>query len=169
MTSSLISLLYGITSGGVLHSWNSAAVITSIVIGTCGTAVFLLYEELFAKEPMIPLRIFKNRSAAAAYVSAFVLGFVLWAMQYYLILYVRAHLLISERQQVLTVHSKVLRHSTPFTFGIGRCYPPRYAVRPHRRCRRRIYHLQTAAIPYRQLDLVAFGDSWVRIDDTVEN
>lgn len=37
---------------------------------------------------MIPLRIFKNRTAGAAYVSAFVLGFVLWAMQYYLILYV---------------------------------------------------------------------------------
>ena len=84
----MISLLYGITSGGVLNPWKSAAVIASIVVGICGTAVFLIYEEYWAKEPMIPLRIFKNRTAGAAYVSTFVLGFVLWAMQYYLILYV---------------------------------------------------------------------------------
>ena len=88
LTGSLISLLYGITSGGVLHSWGSAAVIASTAIGLCGTAVFLIYESRFAREPMIPLRIFSNRTASAAYVSSFVLGFVLWAMQYYLILYV---------------------------------------------------------------------------------
>jgi hypothetical protein len=78
LTGSLISLLYGITSGGVLHDWDSGAVIASIVVGFCGTAVFLVYEEFWAKEPMIPLRIFKNRTAGAAYVSTFVLGFVLW-------------------------------------------------------------------------------------------
>lgn len=88
LTGSLIALLYGITSGGVLHAWSSGAVIASIVVGLCGTTVFSVYEEFWAKEPMIPLRIFKNPTAGAAYVSAFVLGFVLWAMQYYLILYV---------------------------------------------------------------------------------
>lgn len=89
LTASLISLLYGVTSGGVLQPWNSAAVVSTIVIGALGTAGFLLYEEYFAKEPMVPLRIFSNRTSGAAYISSFILGFVLWAMQYYLILYVR--------------------------------------------------------------------------------
>jgi Fungal trichothecene efflux pump (TRI12) len=88
LTGSLISLLYGITSGGVLHPWDSAAVLSSITTGVFGAGVFLFYESKFASEPMIPLRIFGNRSSAAAYVSSFILGFVLWAMQYYLILYV---------------------------------------------------------------------------------
>lgn len=89
LTGSLISLLYGVTSGGVLQPWKSASVISTIVLGVLGTAVFVLYEHYFATEPMIPLRIFSNRTAGAAYFSSFVLGFVLWAMQYYLILYVR--------------------------------------------------------------------------------
>ncbi|KAN0092489.1 MFS general substrate transporter [Hyaloscypha variabilis] len=87
LTASLISLLYGVTSGGVLQPWDSAVVIFTIVIGTCGITCFLLYEAYFAKEPMIPLRIFSSRTAGAAYISSFILGFVLWAMQYYLILY----------------------------------------------------------------------------------
>lgn len=90
LTASLISLLYGVTSGGVLQPWDSAVVIFTIVIGTCGIICFLLYEAYFAKEPMIPLRIFSSRTAGAAYISSFILGFVLWAMQYYLILYVRS-------------------------------------------------------------------------------
>lgn len=89
LTASLISLLYGVTSGGVLHPWRSASVISTIVVGTFGCVMFLLYEGFVASEPMIPLRIFSNRTAGSAYFSSFILGFVLWAMQYYLILYVR--------------------------------------------------------------------------------
>lgn len=115
LTGSLISLLYGVTSGGVLHPWNSAAVIASIFVGLSGTVTFLLYEDFFAKKPMIPLRIFKNRSAAAAYVSAFVLGFVLWAMQYYLILYVRTSYLTSQAQNTdCGEHSSSLRNAILF-------------------------------------------------------
>jgi MFS family permease len=88
LTSSLISLLYGMTSGGVLHQWDSAQVISSTVIGVIGISLFLFYENRFPNHPMIPLRIFANRTAGAAYFSSFVLGFVLWAMQYYLIQYV---------------------------------------------------------------------------------
>jgi hypothetical protein len=99
LTGSLIALLYGITSGGVLHAWNSGAVIASIVVGLSGTAVFLIYEERWAEEPMIPSRIFKSRTAGAAYVGTFVLGFVLWAMQYYLILYVSSLSFITAGKQ----------------------------------------------------------------------
>jgi hypothetical protein len=88
ITGSFIALLFGITSGGVIHPWKSGAVIASIVAGACGTVVFAVYEEYGTNEPMIPLRIFKSRTAAAAFISTFVLGFVLWAMEYYFLLYV---------------------------------------------------------------------------------
>jgi hypothetical protein len=88
LTVSLIAMLYGITSGGVIHAWSSGAVIACIAVGLSGIVLFTLHEALWAKEPIIPLRIFKNRTAGSAYTGAFILGFVLWAMQYYLILYV---------------------------------------------------------------------------------
>lgn len=88
LSASLISLLYGVTSGGVLQPWRSASVISTTILGGLGVLVFLLYEQYVTSEPMIPLRIFSNRTAGAAYFSSFILGFVLWAMQYYLILYV---------------------------------------------------------------------------------
>ncbi|CAG8949011.1 hypothetical protein HYFRA_00002139 [Hymenoscyphus fraxineus] len=87
LTGSLISLLYGVTSGGVLHPWNSVSVILSIAIGVIGVTFFVFYEQKFAKEPMIPLRIFASRTAGVSYLSSFCLGFVLWATQYYLIQY----------------------------------------------------------------------------------
>lgn len=88
LTGSLISILYGITSGGVLHPWKSASVIASIVIGVLGVLLFVFYEQRFAKEAMLPLRIFASRTAGVSYLSSFCLGFVLWATQYYLIQYV---------------------------------------------------------------------------------
>ncbi|KAE9366460.1 MFS general substrate transporter, partial [Stipitochalara longipes BDJ] len=104
LTTSLISLLYGVTSGGVLQPWNSAAVVSTIVIGALGSTGFLLYEAYLAKEPMVPLRIFSNRTAGAAYISSFILGFVLWAMQYYLILY----FLVAQRRSLLASGISIL-------------------------------------------------------------
>jgi succinate dehydrogenase/fumarate reductase cytochrome b subunit len=81
--------------------WGGIVILTgsliSLLYGVLGTIVFLFYEWKIGAEPMIPLRIFGNRTAGSAYVSCFVLGFVLWAMQYYLILYVSK---VSQGQQV---------------------------------------------------------------------
>jgi hypothetical protein len=97
LTGSLISLLFGITSGGVIHAWNSGAVIASILVGVFGIVVFLFYEHVIAQEPMIPLRIFASRTAAAGFIASFSLGFDLWAMQYYLIQYVSQPFTLSSK------------------------------------------------------------------------
>lgn len=89
LTGSLISVLFGITSGGVLYPWLSARVLTALAIGAAGTTIFFLYEALIAKSPMMPPRIFGNYTALSAFFTSFVLGLTLWAMEYYLILYVR--------------------------------------------------------------------------------
>ncbi|EPE33260.1 MFS general substrate transporter [Glarea lozoyensis ATCC 20868] len=104
LTGSLISLLYGITSGGVIHPWDSGRVIASIVIAAFGLTVFLFYEHKYAKEPMIPLRIFASRTAAAAFVASFSLGFDLWAMQYYLIQY----FLVTKRRSLVGAGVSIL-------------------------------------------------------------
>ena len=92
-TGSLVGILYGVTSGNILHPWNSAQVLSALIIGGVGTGIFLLYEAKLFSNPMIPIQIFANRTSNGAYLSSFIMGLVLWAMQYYLIFYVSLTLL----------------------------------------------------------------------------
>jgi hypothetical protein len=87
-TGSVIGVLYGITSGNVLEPWDSPQILSALIIGAVGIAIFFLYEAKVSSNPMIPVRIFGNRTSNGAYLASFVMGIVLWAMQYYLILYV---------------------------------------------------------------------------------
>ncbi|RDW88160.1 hypothetical protein BP6252_00192 [Coleophoma cylindrospora] len=87
LTASMISLLFGVTSGGVLYPWRSANVLAPLIIGGIGTVLFFVFEGIIAKNPMMPLRLFGNRTSLSAYFTSFVLGLTLWAMEYYLILY----------------------------------------------------------------------------------
>lgn len=168
LTGSLISLLYGVTSGGVLHPWKSAQVIVSIVVGAFGVTVFLFYEGKYAKEPMIPLRILVNRTAAAAYVSSFILGFVLWAMQYYLILYVSPHLPV-DIFRTLTWNGIVSRNPTPFTPRSRRRHSSGNSIRPSNSNRWRSDNLKTTEIPNSELDFMATRYHRFLVDDSIEN
>ena len=82
------SFLFGITAGGVLFSWNSAGVIAPLVIGAIGLVAFWAIEERVAKEPMMPMRVFKHRTAFAAYIGTTAHGMILWGVIYYGLLYV---------------------------------------------------------------------------------
>jgi hypothetical protein len=87
-TSSLVSLLYGVTAGGSVEPWASAKIITPLVLGFCGIASFVVYEGKWAQQPMVPLRIFYSRTAASGYISSWLHALVMWSVGYYLILYV---------------------------------------------------------------------------------
>lgn len=82
-------LLYGITTGGTTDPWTSTSVLTTIIVGTCGLVVFVLIEWKVSTAPMVPLRIFSNRTANTGYIGAFIHGLVLWSFAYYLIIFVR--------------------------------------------------------------------------------
>ncbi|KAH8811664.1 drug resistance transporter [Xylogone sp. PMI_703] len=97
LTGSLISILFGVTSGGVLYPWASANTLSALIIGVVGTTGFFLYEAFLTRSPMVPLRIFGNRTSLSAYFTSFVLGVTLWAMEYYLILY----FLVTKRKSLL--------------------------------------------------------------------
>lgn len=89
LSGSLVGILYGITGGNVLYRWDSARIIAPLIIGALGSLLFIFYEGRWASNPIIPLRVFTTRTAASVYYTTFIHGLVLWAIAYYLILYVR--------------------------------------------------------------------------------
>ncbi|KAF2472865.1 MFS general substrate transporter [Lindgomyces ingoldianus] len=57
----LLLFLMGISWGGAIHPWNSAHVIATIVVGFLCLVGFCFYEAFAPlKEPLLPMRLFKN-------------------------------------------------------------------------------------------------------------
>ncbi|TVY35697.1 Efflux pump [Lachnellula occidentalis] len=80
-------MLYGLTTGGTSDPWDSAKVLAPLIIGFVGLGVFVIIEWKFSKEPMVPVRIFSDRSGNTGFFGAFIHGLVLWAFAYYLIIF----------------------------------------------------------------------------------
>lgn len=112
LTGSLVSLLYGITAGGVLHPWVSANILVALLVGVVGVIVFLIYEHYGTQQPMIPLRIFRDRTAASGYLTTWAHALVLWAINYYLILY----FLISQEKSLMGAAISTLPGSATIPF-----------------------------------------------------
>ncbi len=90
LTASTTSLLMPISWGGVMFAWSSFRTLVPLVLGICGLFVFVLYETRIIKTPLIPLSIFRNRTAVVNYIGTLVHGIVLWCLLYYLPLYYEA-------------------------------------------------------------------------------
>jgi len=71
-----IMFLLGLDFGGVVFPWSSAKVICLIVFGLSMSVVFWYTEKKIARYPIIPLRIFSNRSSFAVLLVTFCHGFV---------------------------------------------------------------------------------------------
>ncbi|KAG8527144.1 uncharacterized protein KY384_008573 [Bacidia gigantensis] len=84
------SFLIPITWGGVNYAWDSWRVLVPLLLGVAGLAGFIAYEAYVAKEPLIRLGIFTNRTSAAAYFSTTIHGIILWCLLYYEPLYYEA-------------------------------------------------------------------------------
>lgn len=85
-----LMFLLGLELGGVTYPWNSPTVICLIVFGLVVAAIFVVIEWKVAKYPIIPMRVFTNRSNAAAFTVSAVHGFVFISGSYYLPLYFQA-------------------------------------------------------------------------------
>jgi hypothetical protein len=110
------SFLFGLTAGGVLFPWKSANVIVPLVLGVFGIVLFWTIEEYVVKEPMMPMRVFKERTALAGYIGTWVHGIILWSIIYYALLwvpfsFVKANL--SVNQSWLTLHFKLASILSP--------------------------------------------------------
>jgi hypothetical protein len=63
-------------------------VLAPLIIGCAGIGAFIVVEWKVAKAPMVPLRIFVDRTANTGYFGAFIHGFAAWSSAYYLIIFV---------------------------------------------------------------------------------
>ncbi|KAL2865207.1 major facilitator superfamily-domain-containing protein [Aspergillus lucknowensis] len=87
---SMSSFLIPLTWGGVLYDWDSWRTLVPLIIGVAGLVVFVFYEYRYAKDPIIPPKIFQNRTASVSFAGSFLQGFVLWCLLYYEPLYYEA-------------------------------------------------------------------------------
>lgn len=86
----VLMFLFGLEYGGVTYPWASATVICLLIFGIFTIGLFVVNEWKFAKYPVMPLKLFKDRSNVAALCACFVHGFVFIASSYYLPLYFQA-------------------------------------------------------------------------------
>ncbi|KAI0146382.1 major facilitator superfamily domain-containing protein [Xylariaceae sp. FL1272] len=87
---SVLMILLALDFGDVVFPWHSATIINLLTFGVIAGALFVVNELKLAKEPIIPLRLFSNKSAVAAY-GVYVFNFYVFiGMLYYLPLYSQA-------------------------------------------------------------------------------
>ncbi len=87
-TTGLVILTYGIVETES-HGWGSARTLLTLAAGLALLALFLLVERRFAAHPLVPLRIFRSREVSGANVVVFCLGASVFAMWYFLSLYLQ--------------------------------------------------------------------------------
>jgi EmrB/QacA subfamily drug resistance transporter len=88
VTTGLVVLTYGIVHTEQ-YGWGSARTLLTLAIGLALLAVFLLVEGRFAARPLVPLRIFASRALSGANVVVFCLGGSVFAMWYFVSLYLQ--------------------------------------------------------------------------------
>ncbi|KAK8043239.1 MFS general substrate transporter [Apiospora phragmitis] len=82
-----LMVLLGLEFGNVTFPWSSATVICLITFGVATVGLFVFNEWKLAANPIIPLRLFRDRSSVAAY-AVFACGnYVLTSLAFYLPLY----------------------------------------------------------------------------------
>lgn len=82
-----VMFLFALEFGGVTFPWNSATVICLFIFGAITIGLFILNEWKFAKYPIMPLRLFKNRSSIIILILAFCHACVFISGSYFLPLY----------------------------------------------------------------------------------
>jgi EmrB/QacA subfamily drug resistance transporter len=88
VTAGVTVLVYGIVSTDV-HPWGSVRTIVTLVIGLFLMGLFFVTEARFAKDPLIPLSIFKRRSLSVANGIAVTLGAGLFGSFFFLSLFLQ--------------------------------------------------------------------------------
>jgi EmrB/QacA subfamily drug resistance transporter len=88
VTAGLAVVVYGIVSTDI-YPWASARTIITLAIGALLLLAFVVTESRIAKDPLIPLGIFKRRSLAAANGIAVTIGAGLFGFYFFLSLYLQ--------------------------------------------------------------------------------
>ena len=88
VTAGLVVLVYGIVHTDVV-SWGSASTVLTFLVAACLLGSFVLIEARIASHPLIPLRLFRSRAVTGANAAMFCLGGAMFAMWFFLTLYLQ--------------------------------------------------------------------------------
>jgi predicted MFS family arabinose efflux permease len=87
-TLAVMALVYGIVDSEQ-HGWASAQTICGLAVGVAVLGLFLVDQARFAAQPLLPLGIFRHRSVVTANLIVFASGAALFAMFYFLTLFLQ--------------------------------------------------------------------------------
>lgn len=88
-TLGLLAVVFGLTRAGEeAHGWGDAGTIAALVAGVALLAAFVVIETRVS-DPLMPLRIFANRTRAASFVAMMMVPAAMFAMFFFLSLYVQ--------------------------------------------------------------------------------
>ena len=88
-TGGLLALVYGLTrAGNAAYGWSDAWTIASLVGGVVLLVLFFLVESRVA-HPLLPFRVFSNRSRAASFVAMMLLPAAMFSMFFFLSLFIQ--------------------------------------------------------------------------------
>lgn len=87
---STVSVLIGITWGGVVYPWSSYKVIVPLILGFVGLGLFVTYEGNICKNPSLPKEIIINRTAATVLAVTFLPTVAIYWSFYFMPIYYQA-------------------------------------------------------------------------------
>jgi ABC-type bacteriocin/lantibiotic exporter with double-glycine peptidase domain len=74
LMTSATSVLIAISWGGLMFPWSSYHTLVPLILGLAGLAAFVVWEQHFTKQSLVPMSIFANRTAATVYWQSLITG-----------------------------------------------------------------------------------------------
>jgi len=87
---SACSTTIALTQGGINAPWQSARILVPLILGLAGLGLFIAYEALWSKHPLVPFYILSNRTSLSGYIQTFLLPVTSLATIYYIPVYFQA-------------------------------------------------------------------------------
>jgi len=129
---STTGFLIPLTWGGTMYPWTSWRTLVPLLVSAAGLVAFVVWEERYAREPLIRTRVTKNRTVAVTYLGDFLQGLLLWCNLYFMPLYFQvSELKMSTPQTRLTSASvtQAVMGDTPIKSAIN-LFPSTFTVAP---------------------------------------
>lgn len=88
LIASTFSILWALTYGGSKDPWSSPRIVTPLVLGLVGLALFYFYEtSSFCTDPVVPPKLFANRTSSTAFILSFQHSILTMWVTYFLPVY----------------------------------------------------------------------------------
>ncbi|KAI0364582.1 MFS general substrate transporter [Pilatotrama ljubarskyi] len=87
VTSGTAMCTIALTWGGVVAPWNSARVLGLLVGGIVLIGIFIVWDAMWAKDPLAPFSLMSNRTSLSGYLQTFFVGVVAIALVFYMPVY----------------------------------------------------------------------------------